>query len=79
MITIKRAPEGEFPRGTWRAVLRDGERAAAFACPKCDFRGGLGFGTNHVIANNGIVSPSVVCDGAGCDFHEHVQLEGWQP
>lgn len=29
-----------------------------------------------VVAHDGTVSPSVVCD---CGFHEFIRLEGWTP
>ena len=61
MRVIPRDTSGEFPPGTWRAITRDGERGANFACPRCGFRGGLGHNTNHAIAPDGTVSPSVVC------------------
>lgn len=32
----------------------------------------------HQIADDGTVTPSVVCPGVGCDFHEHVKLDGWE-
>lgn len=32
---------------------------------------------DHDIAPDGRVSPSVVCPFEGCDFHDHVVLEGW--
>lgn len=42
-------------------------------CPVC-----LTFGTlNHEVASNGEVNPSLMCGVEGCDFHEHVTLEGW--
>lgn len=32
---------------------------------------------NHSISQEGNVSPSVVCPGTGCGFHEWVRLDGW--
>ena len=53
---------------------KPGDRLNAIVwCPKCDLRLGL----THSISSDGIVSPSLVCTHEGCDFHEHVQLEGW--
>ena len=68
----------EFPKGAWRAVKRDGVRAANLSCPLCGFRAGLGHNTNHEIAADGSVSPSVVCDNEGCSFHDFIKLEGWE-
>jgi hypothetical protein len=31
----------------------------------------------HTIAQNGDVSPSVVCPFPGCSFHEYVRLDRW--
>jgi hypothetical protein len=77
MRTFPRDLTGDFPRGTWRAIIRDGHRAASFACPLCDFRGGLGYDSNHTITDDGTVNPSVVCDGPDCTFHEYIRLEEW--
>jgi hypothetical protein len=79
MKNFARDLTGDFPNGTWRAIKRDGVAAANFCCPLCGFRAGLGHGSNHEIASDGSVSPSVVCDGEGCTFHEYIKLEGWQP
>ena len=77
MISFQRDLTGDFPNGTWRGAKRDGVKIANFHCPKCDFSASLGHDSNHTIAMDGAVSPSVVCDGAGCDFHEYVRLDGW--
>ncbi len=47
---------------------------AAITCPDC---GGRGMLNKHAITNWGIVSPSVVC--SECDFHEMIELRGWNP
>jgi hypothetical protein len=31
----------------------------------------------HTVADDGTVSPSLVCPFAPCTFHEFVKLEGW--
>lgn len=77
MLSIPRDTTGDFPKGRWRSIKRDGVRIASFSCPKCGDRGGLGHGTNHKIAADGAVTPSVMCDR--CDFHDFVKLEGWEP
>lgn len=59
---------------TWRGVkLSDGRRTAYFF----DAKGhGLAL-EKHAIAEDGTVTPSVVCPIEGCGFHEWVKLEGW--
>lgn len=60
--------------GVWRGATRDGERTATMSCPECGEVASL---SNHEIAPNGDVSPSVVCPHEGCGFHRYVTLEGW--
>jgi hypothetical protein len=62
--------------GTWKALqnIRKG-LSATFACPKCHMVGSL---SDHEIAPDGTVTPSVVCPNEACDFHEYIQLEGWE-
>ncbi|WP_139043822.1 hypothetical protein [Allomesorhizobium alhagi] len=59
--------------GTWRPAIRDGFATANICCPKCKQIGSLE-PADHQIAEDGSVSPSVVCD---CGFHEHIRLIGW--
>jgi hypothetical protein len=47
---------------------------AVVYCPKCDRPLSL---LKHRIAEDGTVSPSVVCSWEGCNFHEHIKLVGW--
>lgn len=55
------------------AVWGDGRRVAYFF----DTKGhGLAL-EKHAIADDGTVTPSVVCPIEGCGFHEWVKLEGW--
>jgi len=77
LLIIPRDLTGDFPRGTWRLTKRDGFYVANFSCPRCGARGGLGHGTNHTIADDGSVSPSVVCDDAACGYHDFIKLDGW--
>ena len=51
--------------------MDDGSRSAIFACPDCDVVAKL---SDHTIAENGEVSPSVVCD---CGFHRFITLQDW--
>lgn len=62
---------------TWAPLLEpiaEGHRRSAWI--KCR-NGHLATLTDHQIAHDGTVTPSVVCPADGCDFHEHVQLAGW--
>ena len=34
---------------------------------------------DHDIAEDGIITPSVVCPAEGCDSHVMAKLEGWTP
>lgn len=50
-------------------------RAATVTCPD----GHTFTLLDHTIADDGTVSPSVVCPYMGCIFHEFAKLEGWKP
>lgn len=41
------------------------------SCPGCGLRASL----DHVVEENGDVTPSLDC--SKCDFHAHVSLVGW--
>lgn len=73
MITI---PMGEpwDDKGVWKRGLRDGILTATMSCPGCGKGASL---TDHEIKPDGTVHPSVVCPHDGCEFHEHLRLEGW--
>ena len=49
--------------------------SASIVCPN----GHYGILTDHKIDDEGVVSPSVVCPIAGCNFHDYVVLKGWDP
>ena len=58
---------------TWM-LLRTGNRWSAMAiCPN----GHEGALDNHTIADDGVVTPSVVCPEKKCGFHDYIQLAGW--
>lgn len=57
--------------GTWKALQIPNSKKATFTCPNCQQLGTL---VDHDIADDGTVTPSVVCD---CGFHEWIKLEGW--
>ena len=66
--------EEEAPQGTWiRWIHMVDQLTAAFRCPKCGRAFCL---ANHRIAEDGRVSPSVVCPHQ-CGFHVMMVLEGW--
>lgn len=68
--------ESENPaRGTWRRTKTSAGPSANIVCPQCGTEGAL----DHEIAADGAVSPSLVCPGKGCTFHEYGKLEGWEP
>jgi hypothetical protein len=70
----KAARPGTTPPGHW-SPLRDGGRwSASIACPQC---GVLATLTDHSIAADGTVSPSVVCPTSGCSWHVQARLLGW--
>jgi hypothetical protein len=56
-------------RGTWKRVGDD----VQIVCPKC---GKIAF-LDHDIADDGTVTPSVVCPRERCDWHVMVVLVGW--
>ena len=68
------APKGR-EKGQWwpLRVLEgtSGHKSASFVCPKCGLKAYL---TNHDIAEDGTVTPSVLCD---CGFHDNLKLIGW--
>jgi predicted RNA-binding Zn-ribbon protein involved in translation (DUF1610 family) len=74
-------PKAEtFERGTWRKWIdRDFARKAdvSTACVTCPNCGNAMSLREHRIAENGAVSPSVVCPTESCTFHEFVTLEEW--
>jgi len=72
MITL---PQGNEP-GSWEPVAEIGRaRFKAFVrCPKCNRVYTL---RQHTVADDGTVTPSLVCPHDDCDFHEYVKLEGW--
>lgn len=71
-------PKGdETQKGTWIGGRRSGDNrpTALISCPNCGQFMSL---SQHTIAENGEVTPSLVCPHYGCDFHEHITLENWK-
>lgn len=61
-----------IPTDHWE--IRDGF-SVYVTCPGCDRSMPL----DHDVADDGTVRPSLDCPVPGCDFHEHVRLERWEP
>lgn len=60
---------------TW-AIHRYGSGRAQVVT-RCS-NGHIGSLDDHKISSDGTVSPSVVCQKEGCNFHEFIKLEGWE-
>ncbi len=74
-MTMAYLQNNDHTPGTWKGLKTPEGRKASFTCPKC---GQLGSLSDHDIAPDGTVTPSVVCPHEGCTFHENIKLEGWQ-
>jgi len=72
MLIVKQSNDRSVA-ASWKGVIRDDKRTAGMTCPN----GHTASLSDHTIAADGKVSPSVVCPYEGCKFHEYVQLEGW--
>jgi hypothetical protein len=78
VITFKRGTDrfDMTPLTWWPVRIYGRERKTAnIVCSQ----GHPGLITEHDIAPDGTVSPSVVCTTEGCSFHDYVKLEGWEP
>lgn len=74
MIIFKQAKEKNLSKQTWSGARVEDRRTATIMCPE----GHIGSISNHTIDDQGVVNPSVVCPWEGCDFHDFIQLEGWE-
>lgn len=77
MIELKLVPSEklEEEKGCYAtAVTDDGRRIAIFSCPEC---GNIASLSEHSIAEDGTVSPSVVHSRDGCNFHDWIKLLDW--
>lgn len=78
---IKLSRSDDFVPNTWRQWIdRDFKNkvdvtTACVTCPNCGNAMSL---KEHTIAENGIVSPSLICPTENCSFHEFVHLEDWE-
>lgn len=68
-------PIPEVPGGGWHHVMLDGKPVAVAYCPKCGKKGYL---NGHEIADDGKVTPSLICPHTPCDFHDFVRLLGYE-
>lgn len=69
--------KGTYRRGRFSALrVRNETLVVNFCCPMCaSYIKLAGPEAVHSIAEDGTVSPSVVCD---CGFHEYVKLVDWK-
>jgi hypothetical protein len=75
MITIPFDIAGTQPANSWWLHrLSDGRQQVITRCAN----GHIGSLGNHRIAADGTVSPSVVCQHPGCNYHEFIRLEDWK-
>lgn len=68
---------------TWRPWIfgPTNQRGAVIFCSYghgMSIAGDPPFGSEHRIAPDGSITPSVVCPHDGCDWHVFVKLIGWQ-
>jgi len=82
MITLPRGTRSDpLEGGSWWPLQPSaGGRSAVVSCPGCGRAQTL---TDHTIAPDGVVSPSLQCHyhddpAVFCWFHDHVQLLGWE-
>ena len=75
MIVLPR-DQTQKQKPSWRGpIKREGGLSAFVTCSN----GHIASISGHEIAGDGRVSPSLICPYENCDFHEFVQLDGWEP
>jgi len=73
-----------LPPGHWRARdMGDGLWIVVVCCPRCERRATLhksvGFpDRGHQVAEDGTVTPSIVCPSSDCDWHVWGRLLCWK-
>jgi hypothetical protein len=73
-LILTRGLDDKNPKpGEWYMETGPGEAKAIVVCPKCGHWARL----NHEIAEDGTVTPSLICPYA-CGWHDWVKLEGWR-
>jgi hypothetical protein len=70
MITASHALCKPTENNSWWYWLPD---VVMYQCPN----GHIGSLDDHEIADDGTVSPSVVCPHVGCGFHDNIKLADW--
>jgi hypothetical protein len=75
MIEINPSPKDKKASYGWATRIRDGKPIVYLRCPSCGDYAAL---DDHKIANDGVVSPSVICPFGGCTFHDTIKLLGWK-
>ena len=73
MMEIPYSSDSNAPGPWWKHLTTPTGPSASMRCTN----GHDGILTDHTIAEDGKVDPSVVCDAKGCGFHEQVRLIGW--
>jgi len=75
-IIRKYGDKGSEP-DTWNYLKESGNSklSATFTCPN----GHLMVLIDCTIDDDGLVHPDIKCPEKGCDFHEQIKLEGWDP
>lgn len=73
MMNLKQS--NTYLPNTWKGLQTPDGKSASVTCSN----GHTATLTDHEIAADGTVTPSLVCPYDGCDFHEMVVLEGWEP
>lgn len=58
--------------GTWRVGI--GGQSVYVVCPECK----MSYAIDHDIADNGELSPSLMCPTKGCGWHVTARLRGWR-
>lgn len=86
MLIPKSTRHEQRPESWWLDTWGDGEGlVVSVKCPAGHVntlwsrRQGDRDSSHHTIADDGTVSPSVVCPREGCSFHEFIRLDGWKP
>ena len=78
VVVLPRTPAAVYKMEPlqWLPVTRESSGLPPTASVTCENRH-EGLISDHAIAEDGTVSPSVVCTQEGCGWHEYIRLEGW--
>jgi hypothetical protein len=64
----------EQTNGVWESAETQGRLSALVSCLQCGRTISL---SKHAIADDGMVSPSLICPYDDCGFHAWLRLVGW--